>query len=265
MQLLPHSVSPSGFAPKPARVVLNQGTGERKEWPMANRLSRWIFASIPGIALVGCITVGPTPPPGSTSPPTNPPSVGAPPPTGVPGDPGNQADPLDNLYGGNAPPDPAGQSQSGSTLSPVNRVQTALESMVMGAALGSTFGPIGMAAGAGTALIYGALTGNVPFAGSRSGGGGGYGTSSSERQREDAIESQLDGQLARGDALEGEIEAELRRQEQLLDELERQETLRNASQAAVASPITDEELERRVDPRSAPLAPQDRSLPSAIF
>jgi len=225
---------------------------------MANRPSRRVFAAIAAIALAGCVTTAPTPP------------VGAPPPGGIPGDPAAGNDPYDDLYGGGTlPPDPVTQPQAGGSISTVNRVQTALESMVLGAALGSTFGPIGMAAGAGTALIYGALTGNVPFSSSM-GGGGGYGNGrhdpgGSEAQREAALESQLDGQVARGDALEDEIEAELVRQEQLLDELDQQETLRDAAQKAIDTSITDDDLERLADPRSAPLAPKDRPLPTAIF
>ncbi len=224
-----------------------------------------VFALIATIALAGCLSVGQTPP------------VGAQPPGGIPTDPaldppviGN--DPQNDVYGGGTfPPNPTAQpqTQSGGGISPANRMQTALESMVMGAALGSTFGPIGMAAGAGTMLIYGAITGNVPFAGS-SGGRGGYGggpsdPGGSEAQRESSLEDQLDGQIARGNALEDEIETELRRQERLLDQIEQQETLREAAQATIDTQITEEEFQRRIDPRSAPLAPQDRPLPAAIF
>ncbi|MDP6075041.1 MAG: hypothetical protein QGI26_08635 [Myxococcota bacterium] len=214
-----------------------------------------VFACIAAITLAGCVSVGPTAP------------AGVPPPGGVAGVGNNpQVDPS----GGNLPPDPTAQTQTGNSISAANRAQTALESMMMGAVVGSIMGPIGMAAGAGTALIYGAVTGNVLFSGSGGRvGGGGYGTgpgpSGHEAQREASLEAQLDGQVARGDALEDEIEAELQRQELLLDQLEHQETLRNSAQAAIDTPITDADLQRRVDPRSAPLAPKDRPLPAAIF
>lgn len=227
---------------------------ERRATPQL--LAAWIAA----LAFCGCAGFGG----GGTAP------VGAP----APNAPGSSAPPTVDSGGLGGPNDPIAGGPSGT-----QRAQSALQSMVVGAVIGSSFGPIGMAAGAGTMLIYGALTGNVPFSGGGGGYGGGYGgpydpydpyggpydPNGQEARREQQMESQLGGELARGDALEGEIDAELRRQEELLHQIEQQEALRDSAQAAIGTPITDEELEQRVDPRVAPPAPRDRELPAAIF
>lgn len=210
------------------------------------------------IGLGGCMTVGPS----ATTPP-----VGAPGPI----------DPLDPTA------QPQTQPGGGGGLSVGQRAQSALESMVMGAVLGSQFGPLGAAAGAGTMLIYGALTGNVPFSGfgrgrrggggygGYGGGGGGYDPGGYEAQREAALESEIENEMERGSALENEIEAELSRQEELLRQIENQE---NAASAAANAPAPQapsttqasvEDLSERADPRAAPRAPKDRDLPVAIF
>ena len=49
------------------------------------------------------------------------------------------------------------------------RAQSAVEGLVIGAAIGAQAGPIGAAVGAGTFLIYGALTGHSPLGNQRRG------------------------------------------------------------------------------------------------
>jgi hypothetical protein len=193
------------------------------------------FALILLLGLAGCATA-----PGQSDPSQTVPPVGAPPvdPTAQP------------------------QTQPGGGVSVGDRAQSALESMVMGAVLGSTFGPIGMAAGAGTMLIYGALTGNVPF--QAAGSGGSY-PGGAEAEREAALEAELEDEMARGEQLESEIESELARQEELLKRIEEQEKLQESATAAIAPAVSDDELSERVDPRTAPKTPSDRDLPMAIF
>jgi hypothetical protein len=65
--------------------------------------------------------------------------------------------------------------------------------------------------------------------------------------------------------LEDEIEAELRRQEELLKQIDQQEKTQASANAAISGTLTQEELEARADPRSAPEAPKDRELPLSIF
>jgi hypothetical protein len=191
------------------------------------------------LALAGCATT-----PGQGSQPQNLPPVGAP------------------------PTDPSGPPQTqpgGSGISVGDRAQSALEAMVMGAVLGSTFGPIGMAAGAGTMLIYGALTGNVPFQTAGIGGGGRRDPGGAEAQREAELEAEIENEMARGENLESEIESELLRQEELLQQIEEQEKIQESATAAIAPSISDDELSERIDPRAAPKPPSDRDLPMAIF
>jgi hypothetical protein len=190
------------------------------------------------LALAGCATT-----PGQGTPPQNLPPVGAP------------------------PTDPSAhpQTQPGGGISVTDRAQSALESMVMGAVLGSTFGPLGAAAGAGTMLIYGALTGNVPFQGVGGGGGGGRYPGGAEAEREASLEEELENEIARGETLESEIESELHRQEELLKQIEEREELQESATAAITPAVSDDELSERVDPRTAPKTPSDRDLPLAIF
>ncbi|MBW2267653.1 MAG: hypothetical protein JRH16_03675 [Deltaproteobacteria bacterium] len=222
-------------------------------------LTKAILSCVTAAALLsGCATGGATPP------------VGAPPPDPDLMPPSAGGDPYTSVYG-----DPQSGTGLPATTRPTvgQRAQSAVESMMVGAVLGSTFGPIGMAAGAGTMLIYGAITGEVPMRGGGGGGGGGgydpyggpYDPGGVEAEREAEMERQLGGELARGDVLEDEIAVELQRQDELLRQIEQQEALRNSAAQAIDEPVTGEELERQIDPRAAPTAPQDRELPVAIF
>ena len=145
----------------------------------------------------------------------------------------------------------------------MDRVQSAVDGMFLGAVLGSTAGPLGAAVGAGAMLIYSAITGHVPLRGtagpSRGGGGGGGGgdPDGEEQQREEEIEREIEKEAERGEVLENQIEEELRRQEELLEQIESGES----AQAKAG----DEDLAERADPRTAPEAPKDRELPMAIF
>jgi antitoxin component YwqK of YwqJK toxin-antitoxin module len=229
--------------------------------PSNHAILSWLTALV---LLAGCATGGGSAP--GAVPPLDP---GVVPPSA-----GN--DPYTGVYGNPNDPQAAGMPPAKSGPSVGQRAQSALQGMVMGAALGSMFGPIGMAAGAGTMLIYGAITGEVPLRGG-GGGGGGYGGGAPppyggpydpggiEAQREAEMERELGGELARGDVLEDEIQAELQRQEELLRQIEQQEALRDSAARAINEPMTDPQLAERVDPRSAPLAPKDRELPAAIF
>jgi hypothetical protein len=146
-------------------------------------------------------------------------------------------------------------------LSASDRVQSAVEGMVVGAAIGMGAGPLGAAVGAGALLIYSAITGHVPLRGASGpsrgpGGGGGGNPDRDEQEREDQIEQEIEREAQRGEELEGQIEEELRRQEELLQQIETGET---------QSEPGDENLAERADPRTAPEAPKDRELPMAIF
>ena len=125
------------------------------------------------------------------------------------------------------------------------RAQSAAEGMLMGAVVGSAFGPFGAAAGAGVMLVYSAITGQVPFQTSGGGGGGGvFGNPSdtASEEREAEMEEELEREVARGDALENEIDAELKRQEELLKQIESQEKTSDTAAAALPAPISDENL-----------------------
>jgi hypothetical protein len=152
---------------------------------------------------------------------------------------------------------PSGGVSAGPTAG--QRVQSAVEGMLMGAIIGSQAGPIGAAVGAGTLLIYSAITGEVPLQ-----GGGSSQPGRSEADREEELERQIESQIARQDSLEAEIEAELRRQEELLQQIEQDEALRAEGTAAEAS-VDDQTLVARADPRAAPVAPKERDLPLSIF
>jgi hypothetical protein len=204
-----------------------------------------LVALVVPIALLGCATSKPQQPPPVSAGPIDPADPTAP-----------QTQPSAGPLGG---------------VSATQRAQSALEAMVMGAVLGSTFGPIGMAAGAGTMLIYGAVTGSTPFS-TGGGGGGGYGgggqypyPSGSESAREAALEQEIESEMERGDSLENEIEAELQRQEELLRQIEKQEEVQESAAAALEPTLSDDDLAERVDPRVAPPVPKERELPAAIF
>ncbi len=177
------------------------------------------------------------------------------------GGPGNQPDP-------NAPPQAGGPQRPGVT--PGQRAASALEGALMGAVIGGQMGPIGMAVGAASALIYGAVTGKVPFqSGPSTYGGGGYGGGPSERDREDALEHEIEQEMARQASLETEIEDELLRQEELLREIDRDDTLGAIDEPPLdsADPVPAEAAldPAGADPRSAPSAPRDRNLPPIVF
>ena len=210
--------------------------------PRTLRTARFPLILLVILALSGCVTAtapAPSLPPGGTAP--------------YPADPTLPVDPT------------TGQAQQPIGVSIAQRAQSAMESMVMGAVLGSSLGPLGMAAGAGVMLVYGALTGNVPFQGQ--GGMGPYDPvgGGAEAQREAALEREIESEIARGDSLESEIEEELARQEELLHQIDQQEQVQKSAAAAIAPTLSDEELAAQLDPRAAPKTPKDRDLPRAIF
>jgi hypothetical protein len=130
---------------------------------------------------------------------------------------------------------------------------------MLGAIVGSQAGPIGSAIFGTTLMIYGAVTGKPPL-GDRSGG------ADSEQDREEAMEDQIETEVARQDDLETQIDEELKRQEELLEQIEREEAERAAREKAGAPPATDGgDLETRADPRAAPSAPRERDIPLAVF
>jgi hypothetical protein len=100
------------------------------------------------------------------------------------------------------------------------RAEAALESMIIGTVIGAQFGPIGAAVGAGTFMLWGAITGDVPFEGGRRnapppGRGGGTARGSDEE-----MENEVDDELKKKQDLEAEIEirrAELRFRSRLVD------------------------------------------------
>ena len=152
-----------------------------------------------------------------------------------------------------------GASSGGVGVTVGQRAQSAVEGMLMGAIIGSQAGPLGAAVGAGTLLIYSAITGEVPLQKS-----GPSGPGRSQSQREEELEEQIESEIARQDSLEAEIEAELQRQEELLRQIERDEAL--ATEAKTVEEKTDDEtLVARADPRAAPAAPKERDLPLSIF
>ncbi len=171
---------------------------------------------------------------------------------------------------GAPPPPTASKSQAREHL------EAAVEGAVVGAMIGAQMGPIGAAAGAGTLMVYGAITGNPPVS---HGGGGGQRT---EGDREDPIEDEIDDELKQQASLEGEIEAELRRQEELLRKIEASDPASPTTPAPSADPTEDadsEPIERdevsstniattapmTTDPREAPAAPAVRDLPTELF
>ncbi len=160
--------------------------------------------------------------------------------------------------------DPAQQGGSGITVG--QRAQSALEGLLMGAVIGAQAGPIGMAAGAGLMLIYSAITGRVPLGGGARGpmGGGALDPYGNEAQREAQLEHEIEQEMQRADALEAQIEEELKRQEELLHDIDRQDTVARSASTPAPAP-SKQALSERADPRAAPITPQDRDLPAAIF
>jgi hypothetical protein len=83
-------------------------------------------------------------------------------------------------------------------------------------------------------------------------------------EADDDTQGDPEGEMARQAELQrvqGEIDAELRRQEIL----QRSRDLSEIGRALNGPPASNENLERRADPRIAPRAPVDRDLPVAIF
>jgi hypothetical protein len=167
----------------------------------------------------------------------------------------------------NPPAPPSGAQTPGPVSSPPpaqgpsqqQRVDAAIESMIMGAMVGSIFYWPGAALGAITLGIYGAVTGNVPLSGGRSGS-----TPSSEAEAEDEIEREIDAEMAKQDELEAEIEKELERQEELLKQIDQDEKTREAEQQQHQQ-TSPGEVTASVDPLAAPRAPKARDLPASIF
>jgi antitoxin component YwqK of YwqJK toxin-antitoxin module len=156
------------------------------------------------------------------------------------------------------------------------RATSALNGMLMGAIIGGQAGPFGAAAGAAIFLVYSAVTGNVPLMGGGGGGygypgggGGGYGyPGGQERDREQSLEDQIQNEEQRQASLESEIEEEQKRQDELLKKIDGQGTPQSAKVEPIpdrdAAP-TDQELREQSDPRMAPSAPKERSLPASVY
>jgi hypothetical protein len=128
-----------------------------------------------------------------------------------------------------------------------------------------------MAVGAGTLLVYGAVSGNVPLSGGGSrrgrgpnGGGGGWGYPSDEEDREETLEDEIDEELSKQASLEEDIEEELRRQEELLAKIDKDESSRRAARTPDAGPSA-EAVAEQANPRVAPAAPKDRNLDLGLF
>jgi len=145
------------------------------------------------------------------------------------------------------------------------RAASALEGALMGFVIGSYAGPIGAAVGAGTFLLYSAVTGSVPL----SGGGGSRGPNGypggNEADREETLEDQIDDELTKQASLEDEIEAELRRQEELLAKIDQDEQSRRASGQPATEAPSAEAVAQQANPRAAPAAPKDRSIDLGLF
>jgi hypothetical protein len=206
----------------------------------------------------------------STGPTVGPPSAGSRTSAGVAGDPPPvssgppRATPAAGVGVGNVnegPPSP------GITIA--QRAQSALEGFVMGAIIGAQAGPIGMAIGAGSMLIYAAATGQSPLSSPRRSNRPGPDNidyvNAYEAEREAELESQLEQQVARSDQIEDEIEAELRRQENLLASIDNDDADQPPAAPAPLEPETQPIDASLADLRVAPRVPKDRRLPLAIF
>ncbi|MCH8890570.1 MAG: hypothetical protein IH827_05795 [Myxococcales bacterium] len=104
--------------------------------------------------------------------------------------------------------------------------------------------------GAGTLLVYTAITGQQPF------GPGSTRPAPSEPGRWTA-----EGEQSRGRSLEAQIEEELRRQQLAIESLDSD----LSEQPTVESLITGQSVAERANPRVAPDAPKDRELPMSVF
>jgi hypothetical protein len=105
--------------------------------------------------------------------------------------------------------------------------------------------------GAGTLLIYTAITGQPPF-----GSSDGARTAPVDRRRWTA-----EGEASRGRSLEAQIQEELERQQAALAGIESDP----GAQSTIESLITGQDLAERANPRVAPDAPKDRELPLTVF
>jgi hypothetical protein len=105
--------------------------------------------------------------------------------------------------------------------------------------------------GAGTLLIYTAITGQPPF-------------STAESARSAPVDTRrwtAEGEASRGRTLEAQIQEELERQQAALAGIESDP----AEQPTIESLISGQDLAERANPRVAPDAPKDRELPLSVF
>ncbi|MGE4652134.1 MAG: hypothetical protein AAEJ53_14700 [Myxococcota bacterium] len=143
------------------------------------------------------------------------------------------------------------------------RVSSAMEGALVGAVMGAQAGPLGAAVGAGTLLVYAAVTGEVPLV-------GGSDPAPRDPENEKRREREMEEQIAsdprqRGGELADEIEAELARQEDLLREIESEESAtRTERQAPVEAPTVDARA-GGTSSRAAPRAPVAPDLPRPLF
>ncbi len=104
--------------------------------------------------------------------------------------------------------------------------------------------------GAGTLLVYTAITGQQPF------GSGSTRAAPSEPGRWTAA-----GEESRGRSLEAQIEEELRRQQLAIESFDSD----LPEQPTIESLIIGQSVAERANPRVAPDAPKDRELPMSVF
>jgi len=104
--------------------------------------------------------------------------------------------------------------------------------------------------GAGTLLVYTAITGQQPF-----------GPGSVRAAPTDTGRWTAEGEQSRGRSLEAQIEEELRRQQLAIESLDSD----LSEQPTVESLITGQTTAERANPRVAPDAPKDRELPMSVF
>lgn len=143
------------------------------------------------------------------------------------------------------------------------RAASALEGALVGAVMGAQAGPLGAAVGAGTLLVYAAVTGEVPMLG---GGDPNPPDARNEQRREREMEEQIDAEVwGRGSDLEDEIDVELFRQEQLLREIEKEQAATREEQRAPVETPRAPTLAASTGARAAPAAPAEPALPRALF
>jgi hypothetical protein len=141
------------------------------------------------------------------------------------------------------------------------RAEAGLESTIMGTVIGGQIGgTYGAAIGAAIFGLYGLITGDVPFDSGRSGS-----PSAGRRggaDADEALESEIEEELAKQEELEAEIEAELKRQEELLAAINKQEEINEAVRQERADRL-DQDFD--TDPLSAPTPPQERDIPDTLY